>query len=50
MPVKIIKNKDNHTYRVITPGGMKSKSTTKKNAEKQKKLLNAIEHGFKPKK
>jgi len=47
MPVKITKTDG---YRVTTPSGVKAKHTTKVKAEKQKRLLNAIEHGFKPKK
>ncbi len=31
-------------YRVSTPGGTKAKHTTKKKAEAQKRLLNAVEH------
>ena len=46
MPVKITKVDG---YKVTTPHGTKAKRTTKKKAEKQKRLLNAIEHGFKPK-
>ncbi len=34
--------------RVSTPGGVKSKATTPAKAKKQKRLLNAIEHGFVP--
>ena len=48
MPVRITKT--DGKYRVSTPSGVKAKGTTKKKAEKQKRLLNAIEHGFKPKK
>jgi len=48
MPVKI--TKANGKYRVSTPSGTKSKGTTKEKALKQKRLLNAIEHGLKPKK
>jgi hypothetical protein len=47
MPVKKRKLKSGK-YRVSTPGGVKSKSTTKKKAEAQKRLLNAVEHGWKP--
>jgi hypothetical protein len=47
MPVKVSKAKGG--YRVSTPGGVKAKHTTKKKAMKQKRLLNAIEHGYKPK-
>jgi len=45
MPVKI---KKVDGYRVSTPGGVKAKHTTKKKAESQKRLLNAVEHGWKP--
>jgi len=45
MPVKITALGRNR-YRVSTPSGVKSKATTKAKAEKQKVLLNAIEHGF----
>lgn len=31
-----------------TPGGIKAKGTTRKKAEAQKRLLNAIDHGFVP--
>ena len=48
MPVKIRKVKGG--YSVKTPHGTKAKSTTKAKAEKQKRLLNAIEYGFKPRK
>lgn len=47
MPVKI---KKVNGFQVSTPDGIKAKSTTKKKAERQKRLLNAIEHGFKPRK
>lgn len=47
MPVKISKNKGG-SYRVSTPNGVKAKHTTKTNAERQKHLLNAVEHGWKP--
>lgn len=33
---------------VRTPGGVKAKGTTKANAKAQARLLNAVEHGFKP--
>lgn len=41
-PVKIKKVKGG--YRVSTPSGVKAKSTSKIKAERQKNLLNAIEH------
>jgi hypothetical protein len=43
MPVKVTKNKGG-TYKVTTPGGTKAKATTKDKAEKQERLLNAVEH------
>ena len=46
MPTKITPVKGG--YRVSTPHGVKAKRTTKAKAEKQKRLLNAVEHGFKP--
>lgn len=50
MPVRIIKNKDKKTYRVISGGKVVAKKTTKAKAEKQKRLLDAVEYGFKPSK
>lgn len=46
MPAKI--KKKGKKYSVSTPGGVKAKGTTKKKAEAQKRLLNAIDHGFVP--
>jgi hypothetical protein len=48
MPVKI--RKTNKGYRVSTPNGIKAKNTIKNKAEAQKRLLNAVEHGWKPNK
>ena len=48
MPVKVRKVKGG--YRVSTPGGVESKRTTRVKAKKQKRLLNAVEHGWKPRK
>ena len=45
MPIKI---KKVDGYRVSTPYGVKAKETTKAKAESQKRLLNAVEHGWKP--
>ena len=45
MPVKVNKVDG---YSVSTPSGTKSKKTTKKKAMAQKRLLNAVEHGWKP--
>lgn len=47
MPVKIRKNKGG-SYSVRTPNGVKAKHTTKAKAKRQKRLLNAVEHGWKP--
>jgi len=48
MPVKITKKGKCH--KVSTPSGVKAKCTTKTKAKKQKRLLNAVKHGWKPKK
>jgi hypothetical protein len=48
MPVKVKKVKGG--YRVSTPNRVHAKKTSKKKAEVQKRLLNAIEHGFVPSK
>jgi hypothetical protein len=47
VPVKIRKLKGGKV-RVSTPHGVKAKSTTMAKAKKQKRLLNAVEHGFHP--
>jgi hypothetical protein len=47
MPVKL-HNLKGGKVRVSTPHGVKAKSTTPAKAEKQKHLLNAVEHGWKP--
>lgn len=47
MPVTV-KRLSNGKVRVSTPNGVKAKSTTPKKAASQKRLLNAIDHGFKP--
>lgn len=46
MPVKI--NKTDGKYQVSTPGGIKARGTTKTKAMRQKRLINAVEHGWKP--
>lgn len=48
MPVSI-KKKDGG-YSVSTPSGVKAKKTTLANAMAQRRLLNAVEHGFVPRK
>lgn len=48
MPAKITKVKGG--FRVSTPNGVHAKKTTAANAKKQARLLNAIDHGFKPSK
>jgi hypothetical protein len=47
MPEKISKTSTGK-YRVSTPNGTKAKGTTKAKAEAQERLLNAVEHGWKP--
>jgi ribosomal protein S30 len=47
MPVHISKTSGGK-YRVSTPNGVHAKHTTKKNAERQRNLLNAVDHGWKP--
>lgn len=46
MPVSINKNKGG--YSVRTPNGVKAKHTTKAKAQAQKRLLQGVEHGWKP--
>ena len=45
MPVKI---KKVNGYQVSTPKGVKARNTTKEKAKRQRRLLNAVEHGWKP--
>lgn len=47
MPVKL-RSVGKGKVRVSTPGGVKAKSTTPAKAARQKRLLNVIDHGFKP--
>ena len=47
MPVKITRVSGNR-YKVSTPGGVKSKGTTKAKAERQSNLLRGVEHGWVP--
>lgn len=49
MPVKITKLKSGKV-RVSTPSGVKARATTMAKAVKMKRLLNAIDHGYKIKK
>jgi hypothetical protein len=48
MPVSIKKVPGKNCYRVSTPHGVKAKCTSKTNADRQKRLLNGVEHGFVP--
>ncbi len=50
MPYKIrkIRNSNKYTVKNMETGHVAAKSTTRKNAERQVRLLNAIEHGFVP--
>jgi len=47
MPAKVAKTSSGK-YRVSTPSGVRAKGTTREKAEKQKRLLNAMDHGWKP--
>jgi hypothetical protein len=47
MPVKM-KSVGKGRVQVRTPGGVKAKSTTPAKAKAQARLLNAVEHGWKP--
>lgn len=46
MPAK--KRKTKKGYTVSTPGGVKGRGMTLRNANAQIRLLNAIDHGWKP--
>ena len=46
MPVTVTKT--DGKYKVSTPNGVKSKGSSLKNAMAQKRLLNAVDHGWKP--
>jgi hypothetical protein len=47
MPVSLSKTASGKV-RVSTPNGVKAKGTTMAKAKKQKRLLNAIDHGWIP--
>ena len=47
MPAKVTKTSGGK-YKVSTPSETHAKGTTKKKAESQKRLLDAVEHGWKP--
>jgi len=46
MPVTITKKKGG--YQVRTPNMVHAKNTTKEKAKSQERLLNAVEHGWRP--
>ena len=46
MPVSI--RKKGNRYQVSTPNGVHAKGTTLEKAKSQERLLNAVEHGWKP--
>lgn len=46
MPVTTRKTAKGYTN--ATPGGVKGRGMTKRNAMAQKRLLNAVDHGWKP--
>ena len=47
MPARVTKTAGGK-YRVSTPNATHAKGTTKPKAQSQKRLLNAIDHGWKP--
>lgn len=47
MPAKVTKTSGGK-YKVTTPNGTHSKGTTKEKAKAQQRLLNAIDHGWRP--
>lgn len=47
MPVRLQRLRGGR-YRVSTPSGVKARSTTKRNAVRQARLLRAREHGWTP--
>ena len=47
MPAEITKQM-NGKYMVRSSGGIHGRDMTRRNAEKQRNLLNAIEHGWRP--
>jgi len=47
MPVKL-KSVGKGKVQVSTPNGVKAKATTPAKAARQRNLLNAVEHGWKP--
>ena len=47
MPVKI-QSVGKGKYRVSTPHGTKAKHTTLAKAKRQERLINAVDHGWKP--
>ena len=48
MPAKIMTTAEPGVYKVRTPNMVHAKGTTKEKALKQQRLLNAIDHGWKP--
>lgn len=49
MPAKISKDKKRKgKFTVRTPGGVKGRGMTLRNAKRQVRLLNAIDHGWEP--
>lgn len=49
MPAKMTRDrKRSGKFRVYTPHGVKGKGMTLRNAKRQVRLLNAIDHGWKP--
>lgn len=48
MPATMTKDPSGKGYMVRTPGGVKGRKMTLRDAHAQVRLLNAIDHGWKP--
>ncbi|UCE51992.1 MAG: hypothetical protein JSV31_22435 [Desulfobacterales bacterium] len=48
MPARKRQNPNTGKWTVSTPGGVKGRGMTLRNANRQIRLLNAVEHGWKP--
>jgi hypothetical protein len=48
MPASISKDQSGKSYEVSTPNGVRGKKMTLRNAKSQARILDAIDHGWKP--
>jgi hypothetical protein len=48
MPASISKDQSGKGHQVKTPGGVMETKMTLRNTKKQARILNAIDHGWKP--